>query len=56
MEPNEDPANLKWPLPEEEFLVALEDDGWRICSVVSFDDAKNTIKAQLLFIFTWAKG
>ena len=30
VKPNEDPANLKWPPPEEEFLVALKDDGWRI--------------------------
>ena len=53
VKPNEDPANLKWPRPEEEFLG---DDGWRICSVVSFDDARNMIKAQLLSIFTQAKG
>ena len=57
VEPNEAPANLKWTLPEDDFLVTLEDDGWRICFVVSFDDARNTIEVyELLSISTRAKG
>ena len=56
MEPNEAPATLKWPLPEDDFLVTLEDDGWKICFVVSFDDARNTIEVhQLLSISTRVK-
>ena len=36
--------------------MALKEEGWRICSVVSFDNISNTIKAhQLDSISTWAK-
>ena len=53
--PNEAPADLKQPPTEDDFLVALE-EGWRICSVVSFDNISNTIKAhQLDSISTRAK-
>ena len=48
VEAKEDTADLKWPPTDEDFLVALEEDGWRICSVVLFDDNSNTIKAHQL--------
>ena len=41
-------ADLEWPPAEEEFIVALEDDGWCIGSVISFDEASNIIKVHLL--------
>ena len=46
VEAKEDTADLKWPPTDEDFLVALEEDGWRICSIVSFDNNSNTIKAH----------
>ena len=41
-------ADLEWPPQEEEFVVALEADGWRICCVISFDETSNTIIAHQL--------
>ena len=41
-------ADLEWPPSEEEFIVALEEDGWRNCSVISFDESSNTIRAHQL--------
>ena len=40
--------DLEWPPSEEEFIVALEEDGWQVCSVIAHDEASNTIKAHLL--------
>ena len=39
---------MEWPPQEEEFVVALETDGWRVCCVISFDTASNTIIAHQL--------
>ena len=41
-------ADLEWPPQEEEFVVALEADGWRICCVISYDEAHKTITAHQL--------
>ena len=41
-------ADLEWPPQAEEFVVALEADGWRICCVISFDETSNTIIAHQL--------
>ena len=47
---------MEWPPSEEEFVVALEEDGWRICSVITFDESSKTIRAhQLESIKTQAK-
>ena len=47
---------MEWPPSEEEFVVALEEDRWRICSVITFDESSNTIRAhQLESIKTRAK-
>ena len=49
-------ADLQWPPSDEEFIIALEEQEWCVCSVISFDEASNTIKAhQLQPIKTWAK-
>ena len=39
---------MEQPPQQEEFVIALETDGWRICCVISFDTASNTITAHLL--------
>ena len=39
---------MQWTPSEEEFIVALEENGWRIYSAISFDEASNTIKAHQL--------
>ena len=41
-------ADLEQPPSEEEFVVALEEDRWRICSVITFDESSNTIRAHQL--------
>ena len=41
-------ADLEWPPQEEEFVVALEADGWLICCVISYDEAHKTITAHQL--------
>ena len=47
---------MEWPSQEEEFVVALETDVWRVCCVIFFDTASNTIIAhQLEPIKTQAK-
>ena len=49
-------ADLQWPPSDEEFIIALEEQEWCVCSVISFDEASNTIKAhQLQPIKTRAK-
>ena len=40
--------DLEWPPAEEEFIIALEEDGWQVGSIISHDEASNTIKAHLL--------
>ena len=47
-EPNEPMAYFEWPPSEEEFFVALEEHGWRICTIVSHNEASDTIKAHQL--------
>ena len=41
-------VEAEWPPHDEEFIVSLEEDGWSICSVLSFDETSNSIKAQQL--------
>ena len=47
-------TDLEWPPSEEEFIVSLEEGGWRLCSAI--DEKSNSIKAhQLEPIKTCAK-
>ena len=49
-------ANLQWPPSEKEFIISLEEGGWRFCSAIVFNEQSNTIKAhQLEPIKTLAK-
>lgn len=41
-------ADLEWPPSEEEFIIFLEEKGWRLCSAIVFDEQSNTIKAHQL--------
>ena len=41
-------ADLEWPPSEEEFIIFLEEKGWRRCSAIVFDEQSNTIKAHQL--------
>ena len=41
-------VDLEWPLCEEEFFTALEEEGWRVCSSFSQDETSNTLKAHQL--------
>ena len=41
-------VEAEWPPHDEEFIVSLEEDGWSICSVLSFDETSNSVKAQQL--------
>lgn len=47
-EASEPMADFEWPPSEEEFFVALEEPGWRICSVISHDVTSDTITAYQL--------
>ena len=48
--------DLEWPPCEEEFIIALEEEGWCVCCGISFEETSNTFKAhQLQPIKTWAK-
>ena len=48
METEEPFADLEWPPSEEEFFIALLENEWSVCSVISYDENSNTIKAHLL--------
>ena len=39
---------MKWPPSEEEFFIALLENQWSVCSVISYDEVNDTIKAHLL--------
>ena len=39
---------LEQPPSEEEFFIALLENEWSVCSVISYDENSNTIKAHLL--------
>ena len=41
-------VDLEWPPSEEEFFIALLENEWSVCSVISYDENSNTIKAHLL--------
>ena len=41
-------VNLEWPPSEEVFFIALLENEWSVCSVISYDEASDTIKAHLL--------
>ena len=41
-------VDLEWPICEEEFFIALEEEGWRVCSSISHDETSNTLKAHQL--------
>ena len=41
-------TDLEWPPSEEEFIVSLEEGGWRLCSAIAYDEKSNSIKAHLL--------
>ena len=41
-------VDLEWPPSEEEFFIALLENEWSVCSVISYDEASDTIKAHLL--------
>ena len=41
-------VDLEWPPSEEEFFIALPENEWSVGSVISYDEASDTIKAQLL--------
>ena len=46
--PSESLADLQWPPDEEEYVVTLEEDGWSIGSVQSYNDEQDAILVQLL--------
>ena len=49
-------VDLEWPPCEEEFIIALEEEGWCVCCFISFEETSNTLKAhQLQPIKTQAK-
>ena len=41
-------ADLQWPPDEEEYVVTLEEDGWSIGSVQSYNNEQDAILVQLL--------
>ena len=41
-------ANLEWPPSKEEIFIALLENKWSVCSMISCDEASDTIKAYLL--------
>ena len=50
-------VDLEWPLCEEEFLIALEEKGWRVCLSISHYESSNILKThQLEQIKACAKG
>ena len=49
-------TDLEWPPSEKDFIVSLEEGGWRLCSAIAYDEKPNSIKAhQLELIKTRAK-
>ena len=41
-------VDLEWPPSEEEFFIALLENEWSVCSVISYDKVSDTINAHLL--------
>ena len=41
-------VDLEWPPSEEEFFILLLENEWSVCSVISYDEVNDTIKAHLL--------
>ena len=46
--PTETLADLQWPPDEEEYVVTLQEDGWSIGSVQSYNTEQDTILVQSL--------
>ena len=40
--------DFQWPLEEEEFVITLEEDGWNLGSVQSYNQEQDTICVQAL--------
>ena len=41
-------ADLQWPPQEDEFVITLEEDGWKLGSVQSYSEKNDTILVQSL--------
>ena len=47
--PMEEPLkDFNWPLQEEEFVVTLQEDGWNLGSVQSYNQQQDSICVQAL--------
>ena len=47
--PLEEPLrDFSWPLQEEEFVITLQEDGWNLGSVQSYDPQQDSICVQAL--------
>ena len=47
--PCEEPiAYFIWPLQEEEFVITLQEDGWNLVSIQSFNEQHDSISVQSL--------
>ena len=47
-EPKLPVSDLEWPPLEDEFIITLDEQLWTDSSIISFDEATNTVKAQHL--------
>ena len=47
--PSEEPmGDFVWPLQEEEFVITLQEDGWNLASVQSYNEQHDRISVQAL--------
>ena len=47
--PSEEPmGDFVWPLQEEEFVITLQEDGWNLASVQSYNEQHDSISVQAL--------
>ena len=47
--PVEEPLeDFNWPLQEEEFVITLQEDGWNLASVQSYNEQQDSISVQAL--------
>ena len=47
--PSEEPmGDFVWPLQEEEFVITLQEDGWNLASVQSYNEQHDSISVQSL--------
>ena len=40
-------TDLEWSPSEEEFIVSLEESGWRLCSAIAYDEKSNSIQEPI---------